>query len=260
MSFSKYGAFALVFLSFAGIKDVSAFEDGYAVEEISRQFDFSETIEALEENLLDDSGVASNSKATCDFNKNQTLKEKNKIFNIAVGKLLNVNNWENILGVPGQHFKLYDSKGKAKTGDAEVGNFIEITLPMDPSMRTYWVKIEDLQYINLKNRNSKISLVVRPAANPIKPLKNVIDHFFTDEATNTFSISTTTLALTASVNGLNEKANTQKVASRTDAAANYAIANSAWGYRKNGVARLGIQSLVWNRLNTKLAKCGYSYL
>jgi hypothetical protein len=172
-------------------------------------------------------------------------------FQCAASRLSNVNNWSDLISVPGNKFLLRDRKGNDISRAPRTGDLIEIRLPLDPTGRSYWVKIEALN-----SRSQMLSIRVRPTANPKLPeVKGVTDHFFADSATNTFTIRQTGTELSASVNGRDEEANTFQARSRFDAMANQAIALSAWGVRRNSEAVAGLQPMVWKSFTKSLASC-----
>lgn len=216
--------------------------------------DFTEMKEFLEFEV--DSGyVESNAKKSCSLSK-LSASQKTDIYVKAQTRLMDVNNWADLIGISGQSFRLFNSKGQLAKRLVREGDLIEIKLPMDPTLRTYWVKVEYLKINRLGKDSDGLHLVVRPTRNPFLPYKKgITDHFFENAATNTFMIKRTTTTLTSEVNGVNEKANTTQARSRLDAAANLTISEMGWGIQEDGKAGLGFQKLVWNRLNSKLADC-----
>lgn len=183
------------------------------------------------------------------------MKYAADLFEEAALKLIDVNNWPQLLGIPGQDFDLYSGKKRILHRTAAKGDLIRILLPLDPTNRSYWVKIESIK-INKQKAQKKVSVVVRPTANPFKNRAGtaITDHFFTDEATNTFSVSLQGSRIQAQVSGLDEIANTYQVATQADGIANYTISQMSWGLeiRKRLV---GFQSLTWTKLNKAIAVC-----
>jgi hypothetical protein len=170
-----------------------------------------------------------------------------KVYERAVRKLLNVNNWAEHIGIPGQDFQLV-SNGAEKSGQAALGDYIRIKLPADPTFRSYWVKIEKADIKESANSKST-TIVVRPAAKPGREDESITDHFFTNEATNTFRVTLDerSKTLTAQVSGRDEYANTYQAATTLDGMANSTIANMGWS--------LGFQAQVWSNLNKKIVNC-----
>ncbi len=194
--------------------------------------------------------IESIASSSCDL-KDKSSSKKNVLFNRAVGKMLDLDHLENHISLPGQDFLLHNSTGQRVTRFAQLGDLLEISLTADPTGRSYWVKIEKI------NRSSQqLSIVVRPTASPkLKKKAGVTDHFFTNAATNTFSVTMTNTKLIARVHGQNEIVNTTQVRSWTDKAANTAIATMAWGVYYDGKALAGLQSYTWNSLASHLANC-----
>lgn len=214
--------------------------DSYTFEELS----------SLDQEFFHINRLESDSSSSCSLS-GKTDSEKKSIFDRAVSRLLNVNNFENEITLPGQDFILHDKNGSIISRPAKYGDLIEIKLPMDPTLRTYWVRIE--QVTTSKN---ELKIIVRPTLNPLLRYKHgVTDHFFTSAATNTFSVSYSSNKLTARVHGLNEEANTSEARTWADAVANSTIATMAWGVYSNGKAKMGLQSYTWKSLTSSLADC-----
>lgn len=222
------------------LDDMELVTDNYTYEELT----------TLDLSVSGYQKMDSNSYTSCSL-MGKTNQEKASIFKRAVNRLLNVNNFENIITLPGQDFILHNSKGKQIYHQAQVGDLIQIKLPMDPTLRSYWVRIEEVKQVP-----NQLTIVVRPAPNPLlSKKKNVTDHFFTNAATNTFSVTNTGSALVARVHGQNEEANTSQARTWADAAANATIATMAWGFYYEGKAKMGLQSYTWKSLTSHLADC-----
>lgn len=214
-------------------------------------YDFSPMHEALEASFS--GGIDTNNSDSCTISSTQ-LKNADNLFYKAAWKLVDVNNWANLMNIPGQDFHLYDGKKRLNRA-AAVGDLIRILLPLDPTGRSYWVKIESVEK-SLKKKEKKLTVVVRPTVNPFKNRKgtDITDHFFTNAATNTFSVTLKDNKIIASVNGRDEYANTTQVASWADGAANYTISQMGWGVEIRD-RNIGFQPLVWSKLNNALATC-----
>ena len=222
------------------LADAELITDSYTFEELS----------SLDQDFFHINRLESDSSTSCSL-AGKSEADKKSIFNRAVSRLLNINNFENQITLPGQDFILHDPAGNIISRSAKHGDLIEIKLPMDPTLRTYWVRIE--QVTTTKN---ELKIIVRPTLNPILRYKHgVTDHFFTSAATNTFSVSYSSSKLTARVHGQNEEANTKEARSWADAAANATIATMAWGVYSNGKAKMGLQTYTWKSLTTSLADC-----
>lgn len=218
-------------------------------EEVS--YDFAPMEEVLETSFA--GGVDSNNSDSCTIASANT-KNADQLFYRAAWKLVDVNNWANLMGIPGQDFHLYHGKKRLSRVAAE-GDLIRILLPLDPTGRSYWVKIESVTKSYKKNEK-KLTVVVRPTVNPFKDRKgkDITDHFFTNAATNTFSVSLKDNRIEAKVAGRDEYANTTQVATWADGAANYTISQMGWGVEIRDTA-IGFQPLVWSKLNDALATC-----
>lgn len=199
--------------------------------------------------------VESHSKKSCSL-KHLSRTQADDVFMKAQDKIMDVNSWAKSIGIKGQSFRLFNYKGQLARRLARPGDLVEIKLPLDPTMRTYWVRIESLLVKLIKKDVDALHLVVRPTRNPfLSKKKNVTDHFFEKEATNSFIITRSPTLLTSEVHGVNEKANTTETRVWSDAAENLAISEMGWGIQQDGKAGMGFQKLVWNKLNAKLAKC-----
>lgn len=224
----------------SSLDNIELVTDSYTFEEISG-FEFTGSA---------NSRIESNSSTSCNLSQKSELA-KQDLFQRASKRLLNVNNFENIISLPGQDFILHDAKGNRTYRSAKLGDLIQIKLPMDPTLRSYWVKIE--QVIQIPNQ---LKIIVRPTLNPnLSKKKGVTDHFFTNAATNTFSVTNTGDKLVARVHGLNEEVNSAQARTWADAAANATIATMAWGFYRDGKAVMGLQSYTWKSLTEHLADC-----
>lgn len=214
-------------------------------------YDFAPMEGVLEDSFS--SGIDTNNSDSCTISSSN-LKNADNLFFKGAWKLVDVNNWANLMGIPGQDFHLYDGKKRLYRA-AAVGDLIRILLPLDPTGRSYWVKIESVEK-SYKKKEKKLTVVVRPTVNPFKNRKgtDITDHFFTNAATNIFSVTLKDNKIIASVNGRDEYANTTQVATWADGAANYTIAQMGWGIEIRDT-NIGFQPLVWSKLNNALATC-----
>jgi hypothetical protein len=214
---------------------------------------FNQNSVASEEIYFEDDmfaeGVTSRSISDCRF---YGRPEANKaIFDSAVAILMNPNTWAETIGMLGQDFQLTDAEGKSLHRLARGGDLIKITPPFDPLFRTYWVRIE-----NTKHTPKAVSITVRPTANPLLEKRaGITDHFFASAATNEFIITYSNYSLTVAVIGKNEFVNDYEVRSKIAGIANFQIAHMLWGIRSEGEAKLGLQSLLWDRFTRKMAVC-----
>lgn len=178
-------------------------------------------------------------------------------FRRAVDGLADVNSWGRRT-IPGGAFILRDWSGQKVSRAAQIGDFIEIKLPADPSMRSYWVEIEQVQmHGDPEQGRAFFQVVVRPSARPTADDdRKIIDHFYTDDATNTFTVSLLNGQLTVRVQGSTEIPNMNFARNPIEAAQNAVIANSSWGVRMvESQAGFGPQRITWEMLEGSLARC-----
>ncbi|MBC7904007.1 MAG: hypothetical protein H7Y27_11315 [Gemmatimonadaceae bacterium] len=124
-------------------------------------------------------------------------------------RLLDVNNWHVYAG-SGALFSLVNKRGEECKGPAEEGNYFRITIPLVPGTSEgegdEWVEVEKIEE-GKKEHREYIALRVRPASPPF-PHHNSTAHFFSKDATSTFSIIRNGRKVIASVSGRNEIPNT----------------------------------------------------
>ncbi len=119
-------------------------------------------------------------------------------FATARTRMLDVNNWGEST-VRGANFSLMGADGKPKTGTPAVGDYVRINLPMIGHADDDWVQIQ-----SITDNPNEVSITVRPSKDPTST-SNATDHFFTDAATNTFTIAPAEGGgVVAKVNGRNE--------------------------------------------------------
>ena len=172
-------------------------------------------------------------------------------------KLGDVGSWTALSGPENAKFDAYDAGGAAVHGrSAKAGDFVRVQLPAQPS--AFWVRVEDVSV-----SPDKLSLRVRPSYDPTeRPLTpSVTAHFFTDKATNTFSVERHGADVEVRVEGRHESANTGPAAGGLgNAARNRAIAEGAWGLGVPlpplGVRVNGMQQHQWNCFTENLARSG----
>jgi len=130
------------------------------------------------------------------------------IFESAKQKLLDVNNWHTYCGKGSAVFQLTDEKGNKVFRPAQLGDHFKIDIP-GPGSSTGegndWVQIEAVEH-TVNDDTEILALRVRPTDNPQNTNEDVA-HFFTDEASSTFSVSKQGNKIVAAVNGRNEKPN-----------------------------------------------------
>jgi hypothetical protein len=152
-----------------------------------------------------------------------------KAFQQARANLLDVNRWQGITGGPtAAAFELHGPDGKPKAGSPREGDFIKINVP--PAGED-WVQIE-----KIRDDPAKVEIVVRPSRNPKEPNDPRVQHFFTDESVNVFTVEKEGTAVKTGVHGMNERPNK---------------AENLFGDIRNWVANatgshLGLQQKQWN--------------
>lgn len=154
-----------------------------------------------------DSGASSDTSyevVTSDSTSAQTL------FQSAKQKLLDVNNWHKYAGNGSAVFQLTDENGNKVFRPVQLGDHFKIDIP-GPGNSTGegndWVQVEAIEHTS-DNDIEVLAMRVRPTDNPHTTKKDVA-HFFTDEASSTFSVTMQGNKIVAAVNGRNEKPNTK---------------------------------------------------
>lgn len=149
------------------------------------------------------------------------------IFDSAKQKLLDVNNWHKYCGKTSAVFQLTDERGNKVYRAAQLGDHFKIDIP-GPGSATGegndWVQIEAIEH-TVNDDAEVLAMRVRPTDNPQNSKKDVA-HFFTDEASSTFSVSKQGNKIVAAVNGRNEKPNV-KADNLLDKVRNAVIATTA---------------------------------
>lgn len=123
-------------------------------------------------------------------------------------RLLNVNRWHELSGKGSAVFQLTDEQGIEANRPAKLGDHFRIDIPGPGTITGSgddWVQIEAIQH-SVEDDGEVLAIRVRPSADPRKKTEDVA-HFFTDEASSTFSVSRTGNRISAEVHGRNEKPN-----------------------------------------------------
>lgn len=156
-----------------------------------------------------------------------TVEAANILFKTAKKRLLDVNNWHQLCGKASAVFQLTDEKGNKVYRSAQLGDHFKINIP-GPGSSTGegndWVQIEAIEH-TVNDNIEVLAMRVRPTDNPRNEMEDVA-HFFTDEASSTFSVSKQGNKIIAAVNGRNEKPNT-KADKFTDKVRNALVATGA---------------------------------
>ncbi|HWA35584.1 MAG TPA: hypothetical protein VG737_15690, partial [Cyclobacteriaceae bacterium] len=156
-------------------------------------------------------------------------KEAAEKFQSTANRLLNVNEWHHFAGKLSADFRLTDKKGHSVNRLASLGDYFRINIP-GPGPETGqgydWVKIESIDdHRDPTGESEEVSFRVRPASSPLDGEKDTA-HFFSDQATSTFSVVRKKRTIKASVHGRNESPNV-KTRSATDKVRNALIATGA---------------------------------
>lgn len=140
-----------------------------------------------------------------------STKEAKLLFNTAKQRLMTVSRWHEWCGDAGAVFTLTDEFGNEVIRPVQLGDHFRIAIPgpANKSGEGYdWVQVEAIEDKTSDIEDTEIfSLRVRPASNPREPGKEDVAHFFTGEASSTFTIRRDQHELIASVDGRNEKPN-----------------------------------------------------
>lgn len=138
-----------------------------------------------------------------------SLEQAAGFYEVAKGRLMNVNQWDEISNLPSATFQLCDSTGTLVDRQVQLGDYFKIDIP-GPGTSTGqgfdWVQVEFIQEDHIIG-SDLLSIRVRPAANPNTPDSQTA-HFFTDAATSTFQVIRTGNTVSAEVHGRNEEPNT----------------------------------------------------
>jgi hypothetical protein len=131
------------------------------------------------------------------------------LFQNARLNLLNVNAWHSLAG-SGAVFQLVNENGDEVFSLAEKGNYIRIRIPGIPASDAgngdEWVFVEKIEEGKMKY-HEYAAIRVRPAVPPFAE-KTETAHFFSDDATSSFSVVRNNNKITVSVQGRNETPNT----------------------------------------------------
>lgn len=137
-------------------------------------------------------------------------KTANEFFQAVKQRLLDVNAWHQHAGKGSAVFQLTDEKGNEVQRPARLGDHFMIDIPGPGTVSGKgrdWVQIEAIEHQEAPE-GEVLAMRVRPSQHPAKPGEDVA-HFFTDEASSTFSVSKSGNRITAAVYGRNEKPNVE---------------------------------------------------
>lgn len=139
-----------------------------------------------------------------------TASDSLGFYGIAKQRLLDINNWDNITGIPSATFRLMNSEYQTLDRKIEVGDYIRIDIPGPglPSSKGYdWVRVENIEEEKTENCQ-RMALTLRPASDPTNTNPDTA-HFFKALATSTILVEQNYLSVSARYAGRNEIVNTE---------------------------------------------------
>jgi hypothetical protein len=138
--------------------------------------------------------------------------EAKRLFDLAASRLLDVNCWDELCGPASAVFRLTDDHGNEITRPAKMGDHFKIDVPgPGPAAgEGYdWVRIEALDdQRNPASNDESLTMRVRPSSSPRNANPDTA-HFFSPEATSSFSVVRRGNVVRAEVHGRNETPNTE---------------------------------------------------
>jgi hypothetical protein len=167
------------------------------------------------------------------------------LFQAAVKRLLDINNWQKICGGSGAEFRLTDEKGEPIDGlNPKTGNLIRIKLPATQTKGGDgfdWFRIEEFEENkSLLSDSEFFGFRVHPVESPETSTGNS-SHFYTNNATITFLIirySHTVFALEREKNEMADDSNSwiNKIRNKLVAiAAKIGVSKQQWQKLVNGL-------------------------
>jgi len=139
------------------------------------------------------------------------LKDANEaatLYNSARVRLLDVNAWHTFAGKGSAKFTVVNNQGHETNQQPVEGNYLRINIPFVPHSSSgdqyEWVIVEKIG--EGVDPYPYTFIQVRPGVPPFYN-KNEVAHFFSKDATSTFSIEQNGNKVIAQVNGRNEKPN-----------------------------------------------------
>lgn len=138
----------------------------------------------------------------------KNIEEAKSLFEIAKSRLLDVNNWQKLTGKLLANFQLTDQSGNPTFSPIQEGMYFKIDIPgpgTNAGEGFDWVTVEKIEEYNAPDIES-IGIRVRPALNPLSTNKDIA-HFYSREATSTFTVTREMRKVTAAVYDRNTKTN-----------------------------------------------------
>lgn len=171
----------------------------------------------------------------------ESQEDAEDLFLLAKERLLNVNEWKNIVDGNSAAFLLTDNYGEPLHRNAHLGDYIQIDIPGPGTITGNakdWVKIEAITYDDYPDENGESLLIqLRPTAKPGDEDTHTA-HFFDDTATSTIQVKRWGKIVAAYYYGRNELPNTN-TEHLVDTVRNIAVATTAI---------LALSSVQWNNL------------
>lgn len=164
--------------------------------------------------------------------------EASSLYKKARLRLLDVNGWHKFAGKGSAKFTVVNKEGDETNQEPVEGNYLRINIPLVPhsSGEQYeWVIVEKIG--EQVDPDPYTFIQVRPSVPPFYN-KNEVAHFFSKDATSTFSIEQKGNKVIAQVNGRNEKPN-KRVHSLLNKMRNIVVAI---------LAMIGLNKPQWKRL------------
>jgi hypothetical protein len=129
-----------------------------------------------------------------------SITEAKTLFVLSTGRLRDVNNWHTIAGRLLGHFLLTDSAGEQINGPLVEGCLFRIDAPGPGSKAGDgydWVRVEKIESLETPAIES-LAIRVRPTVAPATENKETA-HFYSDQATSTFTVTREGSRVTAAV-------------------------------------------------------------
>lgn len=246
-----------MFMALIGLFQATAFLPGSAFAANSAQADAQKQAE-YNANETASSGVSNEVRKVCAIPQGNLSAEEwdaeiSAKYEKIKSQLYDMNDWH-LKMYPGHGFTLYDSHGDKLSRDAQAGDYTEVTIPGDLTGRVYWDQLEEVSETDSPHPRAWITL--RAAINPSESQNPpVVQHFFTNEAQNTYAIEKDGNTLVFTIHGTGEVANTDLAGGIINAAENFVVSELAWGIRYDGKALYGLQNLSYGHFAEEMLDC-----
>lgn len=134
-------------------------------------------------------------------------KEGSALYEKARNNLLDINRWQEFTGKLSAAFYLTDPFGKYVDRLPLQGDYIKIHLPTSAEDKFDWVRIEAIEEERKLSNINWIMIRVRPSDPPRR--QEDTEHFFSKDATSSFTVERKGRKVEAAVRGRNELPNVQ---------------------------------------------------